>query len=96
MNLPKAPRTRAHLSVVPKTAPTRSERVTLRIKRSVRPDGMLQCNRCGGRTMATIINGAFLRKGRVQGGTVIVKYHCVECWKRGLFAPMLPELKPIR
>lgn len=83
------------LSLVTKTAPDDTERIRQRVKAFVRPDGMLQCNRCGGRSAVTAINGATVKNGRVQGGTVTDKLVCDECRKQGVIVPMLPELKKI-
>lgn len=85
------------LRLVPKIeAISPTERVKLRIKRRARPDGMLQCNRCGCRTSLTTVTGAFVKNGRKQGGTVTDKDVCAECWKRGIFSSMLPELKEVK
>lgn len=84
------------LKLVPKSEPTAKQAVIERVKRMARPDGLLQCNRCGGRTILTTVNGAFIKNGRKQGGTVIDKDVCAECWKRGIHSPMLPELKPVK
>lgn len=83
------------LKLVPPSEPTPAEKVRQRVKRMVRPDGMLQCNRCGCRTSLTTVNGAVVKNGRKQGGTVIDQDVCAECWKRGIHSPMLPELKPV-
>lgn len=84
------------LKLVPKTNPSAAEEVRQRVKRMARPDGAMQCNRCGCRTSLTTINGQVIRHGRKTGGTVIDKDVCAECWKRGIYSPMLPELKPIK
>lgn len=84
------------LKIVPKTDPPEKEKLRQRVKRMARPDGMLQCNRCGSRTIMTTVNGVFIKNGRKTGGTVIEKDVCYDCHKRGIFSPMLPELKPIK
>lgn len=66
-----------------------------RVKKVRRPDGMLQCNRCGSRTSATIINGARVENGRVKGGTEIHRHVCFDCIRQGIYSPMLPDLKLI-
>lgn len=66
------------------------------MKRFVRPDGMLQCNRCGCRTSLTTVNGVVVVGGRKQFGTVIDKDVCAECWRRGIISPMMPELVPVK
>lgn len=83
------------LKLVPKTNPPPKEKVVQRIKAD-RPDGMLQCNRCGCRTSLTTVTGAVVKNGRKQGGTVIDKDVCAECWRRGIFSPMMPELQRIK
>lgn len=83
------------LKLVPKTPPSPAEEVRQRVKKMRRPDGMLQCNRCGSRTAVTVVTGAFLKNGRVQGGTVTAKYECAMCWKQGIWSPLLPELREI-
>jgi hypothetical protein len=82
------------LRLVPPGEPTPAERVTLRVKKAPRPDGLLQCNRCGGRTSLTTVNGQAIQNGRKTGGTVIDKDECAECWKRGIHSSMLPAVKP--
>jgi hypothetical protein len=66
-----------------------------RIRDMPRPDGMLQCNRCGGRSILTEVSGAFVRNGRKQGGTVIAKDQCASCWRQGIYSPMLPQVKGV-
>lgn len=44
----------------------------------------------------TVVTGAAVKNGRVQGGTVLARYECAECWKRGIYSTMLPELKPVK
>ena len=84
------------LHLVPHSNPSPAEQVHQRVKRMARPDGMLQCARCGGRTALTTVNGAMIKNGRVYGGTVIAKMECAECWKRGIFSPMLRPLEPVQ
>ncbi len=84
------------LKIVPKIEPTPAEAVRERIKRRARPDGMIQCNRCGGRTIMTTVTGAFIKNGRKSGGTVTDKDVCYHCHQRGIFSQMLPELKRIK
>ena len=76
-----------------KTGP--AERVRRRIRNMPRPDGMLQCNRCGGRSTVTEVAGAFVRNGRKQGGTVLAKDQCANCWRQGIYSPMIPLLKGV-
>lgn len=84
------------LTLVPKTEPTEKEKVYLRIKSYPKPDGMLQCSRCGGRSSLTIKNGVIIKNGRKQGGTIIEKDICANCWKVGIRIQMIKEIKPIK
>jgi hypothetical protein len=84
------------IELVPQSAPDAKEAVRLRIKRMPRPDGMLQCNRCGCRVSLTTVAGAIVKNGRKQGGTVLKKDVCAECWRQGIFVSMLPELQPVK
>lgn len=83
------------LRVVPPAEPDPKEQALQRVRAMPRPDGMLQCNRCGSRTSLTTINGQVLKAGRKSGGTVIDKDVCADCWKRGIIVPMMTELKPV-
>ena len=83
------------LRIVPVTQPSPKEAVKQRLKNAQRISGILECSRCGSRTAATIINGAIVNKGRVQGGTVIDRLVCDDCRKEGVIVPMLRELKQI-
>jgi hypothetical protein len=83
------------LRLVPPSEPDPVEKVRQRVKKMPRPDGALQCNRCGSRTSLTTINGAVILNGKKTGGTVIDKDVCADCYKRGIYSPMLPELKSI-
>lgn len=80
------------LALVPPSKPDPRQAVIENIKARPRIDGQWQCNRCGCRTSLTTENGVMTRKGRKQGGTIIVKDVCSECWKRGINSPMRPEL----
>jgi len=83
------------LRLVPQASPSAAERARQRVKRVARPDGMLQCARCGCRTAITAVSGSIVRNGRVQGGTVVARYECANCWKAGIFSPMLRNLEPV-
>jgi hypothetical protein len=83
------------LKLVPPRLPTQKEAIIQRIKRR-RPDGAIMCNKCGGMAMMTIRSGAYIHKGRITGGTIIEKNICALCWKRGIWSPMLPELRPVK
>jgi len=81
------------LKLVPPSPPSLADDVRLRVKRIKRPDGMIQCNRCGGRTLLNTVNGAYIKNGRKTGGTKIDENVCADCWRRSIFSPMLPELR---
>ena len=84
------------LTIVPSAEPSDLEVLNNERKRIPKPDGMLQCARCGCRSSITIVNGAFIKNGRKQGGTVTVKDECMSCWKRGIYSPMIRETKPVK
>lgn len=84
------------LQLVQPTQPDPAEAVRQRVKRMVRPDGMLQCNRCGCRTSLTTVNGTVVINGRKRRGTVIDEDVCAECWRRGITSLMMPELVPVK
>lgn len=84
------------LHLVPPAAPTPAEEMRERIKKMPRPDGMLQCKRCGGRLVLNTAAGVVIENGRRKfRGTVIDKDVCGDCWKLGIIVPMVPELKSI-
>ena len=82
------------LRLVPPSPPTPADNLR-RVLHEARPDGMLQCNRCGCQASVTVVQGARVQKGRVSGGTVTARHVCAQCFKAGLIAPLLPELKRI-
>jgi len=84
------------LKIVPKTDPSPKEKVKKRVRRMARPDGMLQCNRCGGRVVMTATAGVVIKNGRKTGGTVIEKDVCAICYKQDIFSPMMPKLERIK
>ena len=51
---------RAKLTLVPKTEPDPVQAVRERVKAMPRPEGWLQCNKCGSRTMFTAVNGSWI------------------------------------
>lgn len=83
------------LKLVPKSEPPAKEKVRRRIKQ-MRPDGVLMCNRCGGLTVMTATSGVTIVNGRKQGGTVVEKDVCADCYKHEVYSPMLPELERIK
>jgi len=85
------------LTLVPRIEPSSKERVRTRVKRTPRPDGMLQCPVCGGRTAITTRNGVIIKDGKVKDrGTLIEKDMCSVCWpKRVMMWPGGLRPKPI-
>lgn len=84
------------LTIVKPTEISEKEKVYLRIKSYPKPEGMLQCSRCGSRSSLTIKNGVMVKNGRKQGGTIIEKDICANCWKLGIRIQMIREIKPIK
>lgn len=80
------------LELVPPTPPDRLTAMVERIKDIARPDGMLQCSRCGGRDTLMIRNGDRIVGGKIKAGTVIEKGICAHCWKAGIWSNMLPPV----
>lgn len=78
------------LQLVPPTEPTPAEAVRQRVKKMARPDGMLQCPRCGCREVLNTQAGVTITKGRRKPGTKIAIDECAQCWKAGLHVSMLP------
>lgn len=83
------------LELVPPTVPGRKTAMLERLKVTGRSQGLMQCPRCGCRTMVTETTGAHMNLGKKIGGTVTAKDVCAECYKRGINSPMAPEIKPI-
>ena len=67
-----------------------------RTKRRVRPDGYLQCNRCGSCSSVTLTNGTYIKNGKKQGGTIIVKDVCYFCYQKNIISPMMQDLEPVK
>jgi hypothetical protein len=83
------------LRLVPPSEPSAKERVLQRVRKTPKPDGTLQCNRCGSRTVLNTENGVAVKNGRRQPGTKIDIDVCADCYKRGIYSPMIPTLKRI-
>lgn len=78
------------LYVVPPSTPDAKTALVERIKDIARPDGMVQCSRCGGRDTLTIRNGDRIVGGKIKAGTVVEKGICAHCWKRGIIVDLIP------
>ena len=76
--------------VPPALPPDRKTTLVERIKEMPRPDGMLQCSRCGGRDTMTIRNGDAVVNGRLKPGKVIEQGICPHCYKRGVIVDLMP------
>lgn len=84
------------LKLVPPAEPSPKQAVIERIKALPRPDGLLQCPRCGSRTIITkLVNSAFVNKGRRTGGTEIDKDICADCYIRGIRSDMVTDIKRV-
>lgn len=78
------------LKLVPPSDPSPKQAVIEHIKTAPNIDGVWQCARCGCRTALTTENGVTTKNGRKQGGTVIDRDVCAECWRKGDLVPMRP------
>ncbi|KAB0586175.1 hypothetical protein [Comamonas kerstersii] len=76
--------------VPPALPPDRKTTLVERIKEMPRPDGMLQCSRCGGRDTMTIRSGDMVVDGRIKPGKVIEQGICPHCYKRGVIVDLIP------
>ena len=79
------------LELVPPTPPDLVTSVIEKVKAVARPEGVLQCNRCGGRQTLFIRSGDRIENGRIKPGTVIEKGVCPHCWKQGIIVDMIPS-----
>ncbi len=79
-----------------KTELNLKEKIYLDIKSIKKPEGMIQCNRCGGRTIMNTVTGAFLKNGRKVGGTKTDKNACYHCHMQGIHSPMIPTIKIVK
>ena len=81
-----------HLCLVQPAEPDEQQAVIERVKRMHRPLGIVQCNRCGSRTVLTLTAGARIdESGKYHRGTVFRDRVCAECHRQGIFTPMLPD-----
>ena len=86
------------LTLVPPSPPDDKTALVERVKAMDKPDGVLQCSKCGGRQTLFLRSGDRIENGRIKPGTVIEKGICPHCWKRGITVDMIPdkprEVKP--
>lgn len=80
------------LKLIPPAEPDEKQAAILRIKQLRRPDGLIQCPRCGSRTVMNTVTGAFYRDGRKQGGTKTDENVCYHCHMKGITTFMIPDL----
>lgn len=83
------------LHLVPPAPPDAKTALVERIKGIARPDGMVQCGRCGGRDTMTIRSGDMVVDGRIKPGKVMEHGICPHCWKQGIFRDMYPPTPKI-
>ncbi len=76
---------------VPAPEPTEQQKMHQRLKAMPKPEGMVQCHRCGGRTVMSTWNGSMIKDGRYKAGTVIEDKICYGCHMRGMWTPMIPS-----
>lgn len=79
------------LQLVPPSPPDAKTALVERLKAMERPDGMLQCNKCGGRQTLLLRSGDRIEAGRVKPGTIIETGICPHCWKQGVIVDMIPS-----
>ena len=72
----------------PASEPDRGGLFRRRVRTVSRPDGVLQCNRCGGRTVLNTENGVVVKRGRRLRGTRVDTDVCANCWTEGITVPM--------
>ncbi len=77
--------------LVPPTEPSPKQAVIERIKALPNARLLIQCNRCGSRSVLTITNGASIVAGRYKRGTVIEDRICADCHRQGIRSFMLPD-----
>jgi DNA-directed RNA polymerase subunit RPC12/RpoP len=82
------------LHLIPSIEPDPNEKARQRVRKMPRPDGLLQCNRCGSRTVLNTENGVVVKDGRRRNGTKIETDVCADCWKQGIAVQMQPAVKP--
>lgn len=72
---------RPHLTRIPEPETSPADKIRVRVSKIPRPDGMLQCPRCGGRTVLTARAGVIVKDGRVaERGTQLATNACGDCW----------------
>ena len=81
-----------HIRLVPPATPNEKQAVIERVKKMPRAPGIVQCNRCGSRSIMTVVNGSWIDpQGKVHRGTVCDDRVCYDCHRQGIWSPMFPE-----
>ncbi|WP_133858391.1 hypothetical protein [Comamonas sp. JUb58] len=80
------------LSIVPPREQTPAEKLLSGIKGIKPPPGVLQCAKCGSRTVMTTTTGASIdENGRYKRGIVCDDRICYHCHMRGVWSQMVPD-----
>jgi len=60
--------------------------------KAYRKSGLIQCPRCGSRSIMTVVNGSwFDEKGKYRRGTVTDDKVCYDCDRQGITSFMIPD-----
>lgn len=79
------------IRLVPPAELDPKQAVLERLKR-LRPPGLVQCARCGSRSIMTVVNGTWIDpQGKIHRGTVCDDRVCYDCHRLGIWSPMFPE-----
>lgn len=80
------------LTIVPSREQTPAEKLLSGIKGIKPPPGVLQCSKCGSRTVMTTTTGASIdENGRYKRGIVCDDRICYHCDKMDVWSPMMPQ-----
>lgn len=64
-----------------------------RIKQPMRQPGLIQCPKCGSRSIMTVVNSSWIDSaGKYHRGTVCEDKVCYDCHRKGIFTSMMPSL----
>lgn len=81
------------IALVPLSEPNTKTALIKRVKAAPRPVGALQCPKCGGRTVMTLVTGSWIDEGgRYRRGTVDEDRICYFCDKKGILTHMMPSV----
>jgi hypothetical protein len=81
------------LRLVPQAPPDPKQATIERIKqRPKREPGTIQCKRCGGRDIMTVVSGSWIdQHGQYHKGTVTSDKVCFHCDRKGIVSFMMPS-----